>query len=141
EVHRGLARFRGSIHGIAWDARNPEETTRGDRGTVVVDLMIEVNLTVIEVQSDEVEGTVMVLSVHADVAPFHESHVGSEQERHLHAGLGIRARPRAEDPTIADVAGKVGDLRRFVLGSRREVVDGELFVADGDGDAPGNRFW
>jgi hypothetical protein len=102
--------------------------------------MIDVNLTVIQIQSEEIERTVMLFSVHADLPPFHESQIGSMEEALLLPGLGVRARPRAEDPAIADVADKIGDLRGLVLGSRRKVVDKELFAANGKGDAPGKRL-
>jgi hypothetical protein len=126
-------------HGILIDARDPEQTAGGDAGVVVVNLVIEVNLTVVEIQSDEREGAVAAVPAHGNVLPLHEADIGLEEQRSLFAGLGVRASAGPEDAAVADCTAKVGDLRRLDAGSNgREVMDEERFIPNDDGDAAGN---
>jgi hypothetical protein len=84
-----------------------------------MNLMIEVNLTVVQVESDEAKGAVLPATVCADVFALHEAHVGLEEQVHFLAGVRVPADAGAEDPHIADVAVEIGDLRRLVRYSTR----------------------
>ena len=140
-VHRqrGATLMLADAHGILIDARDPEQTAGGDAGVVVVNLVIEVNLTVVEIQSDEREGAVAAVPAHGNVLPLHEADIGLEEQRSLFAGLGVRASAGPEDAAVADCTAKVGDLRRLDAGSNgREVMDEERFIPNDDGDAAGN---
>jgi len=101
--------------------------------------MIEVNLTFIEVHSDEGKRAVMPPAVFADVDALHEAHVGLEEHVRRFTCVGVDAGPRSEDTAIAAVAVEIGDLRRLDGAGYGEMVNGKLLIADHDGDTTRNR--
>src|SRR5437879_6783992 len=80
---------------VVRNPNRPEQPTRSDPRTHVVDLMSvgrqRVNLTLIDVESDETEGPFVLLSVCGDVPAAHKSVVAVEQERHRLASLRMQA--------------------------------------------------
>ncbi len=51
-----------------------------------MDLVLKVNLTFVDIESDESEGAAMLLAVGADIDPLHETHFRAPEE----AGGGAR---------------------------------------------------
>jgi hypothetical protein len=67
----------------------PEKAAIRDAGVKVVELMIEVNLTLVEIQSDELERAVVAVAVLADVLALHEALVGTEEQRGFLAAVSV----------------------------------------------------
>ena len=68
----------------------------------------EVELTSVQVKSNEPERRLVNFTVQADVGPLHEPHVGVEQER-LDAAVGIPAGPGSLHVCDPDKALEIGD--------------------------------
>jgi hypothetical protein len=134
---RGPAGLQVDVYGLARNGRGPKQAAVGDARVVVVELMIEVNLTVEEVQSDEAESALVAAAIDPHVFPLHEAHVGLKGQVHFLAGVRIPADAGAEDAHIPDIAVEVGDLRRLVAGRGRVVVDREILAPDRDRHATG----
>jgi hypothetical protein len=103
-----------------------------------VELVVEVKLTVVKVQSDEAEGVLMDSPVLTHVLPGHEATVGLDEKLLRLAGVGVNPESRAPDPANTHMAVEIGDRGRFVGADGGEMVDKERFVPDDDGLPTGN---
>src|ERR1700693_3415087 len=101
---------RFDAHPTVRDPDRPEQATGRDARAHIVDLMSvrrqRVNLTLIDVESDEPEGPFVLLSVGADVFATHESVVAVEEQRRRLSSLRIpssASAPNGRDPRGAAV--------------------------------------
>jgi hypothetical protein len=112
-----------------WD--NPEKPIGRDSGAVIVSLfsgieksrvcgieIVRVELTLVNVESNEHEGSVVVFTVFADVLAPHGAHVSAKRER---SGFGVvcegdtASGAKTPNHRIEDQTVKVADFRRITL--------------------------
>jgi hypothetical protein len=112
-----------------WD--NPEKSIGRDSGAVVVSLfpgiekrrvcgieIVRVELTLVNVESNEHERSVVVFTIFADVLPAHGAHVSPKRERPRFGIVCERdtaSGAKAPNHGIDDQTVKVADLRRVTL--------------------------
>jgi len=109
DIQRGGCIFEVDMDAIGGEPNRPEQATLGDSGVEVVDLVRRVNLTLVDIQSNESECPPVATPVERDEGALHEAHVHVEEERGFLARLRICARPGAGDVGEADGAFEVGD--------------------------------
>jgi len=82
----------------------------------------KVKLTLIDVNSKEAEGALVVPAIHPDVLPCHEAHIGIvEEPRCYHAGRGIRPCCGALNVGNAEHTVEVGDRGRLHIRTQLDV--------------------
>jgi len=77
---RGEAAIEVDLNGIVRHWNHPEKTVGRDSGTVVMNLLNDIGRsyrTGVDVESDEHEGTMMVVAIFANVFALHGSHVSA----------------------------------------------------------------
>ena len=111
--HPRLAVFQVDLHAVTLKRDRPEQAARVgmDPWVEVVNLggeVREVELTSVEIQSNEPERPGVNGAILADVDTFHKAHIGVEQQR-LNAAVGIPGGPGSPDVGDADKALEIGD--------------------------------
>jgi len=112
-----------------WD--NPEKPIRRDSRAVVVSLfagveksrvrgieIVRVKLTLVNVESNEHEGSMVVFTVFAYILALHGAHVSAERERPRFAIVcegDTASSAKTPNHGIEDQTVKVADLRRITL--------------------------
>jgi hypothetical protein len=111
--HPGLAVLEVDPHVVILKRVRPEQAARVgmDPWVEVVNLggeVCEVELTSVEVKSNEPERPPVNGAILADVGALHKAHIGVEQER-LYASVGIPGGPCSTHVCDADLALEIGD--------------------------------
>lgn len=140
QLHRGRCVIEVDLYTLIGDAYRPEQTTRGYTGIVVVDFVCKGKLPLKEIQSNEAEGTCVLVPIHADVDTFHETIVNVEEERHAGTGTGICSCPTTCKMCDAHESLKIEDRRWLGTVYRREDVKKFRPWTKKLG-AAGNRSW
>ena len=126
EVHRCRCIIEVNLHALIRNAYRPEQPACSDTRVEVVDLVCKIirdNLPLIEVQSNEAEGTAVFLPIHPNVDPLHEAHIGIEVEGGSFAGMCVCGCPRPLDLSASNRAMKIGDCRWIDAMSDWEYVE------------------
>jgi hypothetical protein len=101
--------------------RRPENAIGGKARIIRMDLFRGVNLTLVQVKSEEQEPSRKKPAVHAPVKALHETQICVEHERGCFAGIGIGSRTGALDTGLADEAIEIGDQRGIIAVGRSRV--------------------
>src|SRR5207245_1595433 len=121
------------LDGVVWDGDRPEQAAGRDSRVVVVDLGVEsrVNLTLVDVESDEGEGAAVAFAVGADVDAFHEAIVRTEVGSIQRLAV-VNSYSRAFDVGHADNTFEVEDRRDIRVRDWKLEVKQDLAIRPGD---------
>jgi hypothetical protein len=81
------------LYALIRDAYRPKQATWGNTGVVVVDFIRKGKLPLIEIQSNEAEGAMVLFPVHSNVNTLHETIVNVEEERSGGASTSVCSCP------------------------------------------------
>ena len=137
EVHRCRCLLEVDLYAFVRNAYRPKQAAWSDTRVEIVDLIRRDNLPLVEIQSYEVEGAVVLFPVQPNVDALHKTHIDVEDEGGSGAGAGVCSCPGALEVSDSDRAMKISD-RRW-LGAVPGQKDMENFCAWAKGlDTAGN---
>jgi hypothetical protein len=105
-----------NVYAGGWDRNRPEETT-GDVPWINR-RHLRAALALVEIQSEETEGSFVLFPINSDVVPLHESHISVKKKATSVSGTGVRSSPVARDMRDADEAVEISNSGWFAIRPR-----------------------